>query len=247
MPWFGFQPVTLPEGTPLAEWPCKYSWGDGSNDYWSTGRRMRCFGALVRWNNGGVEIPHAGGGMWIENDGTMTYDTLIQVCEGVPWVKFALSHIPLATRFEQITAIPKKPESADPSLHTALQGLGDEINEDVHEACGAFDDPDLWYPGVEDGIQPVSDEHVELVIWALQRELNRELRPGGGYDRLPAVRLMELPPRVQRAVVERRRLRYREFGINRTDWQRGEWSLWDVPEDRDWLPRRAARLGKATA
>ena len=136
------------------------------------------------------------------------------------------------------------------TLATELHDLALEIMEDIQEACAALDDPDIWYPGVDDGIEPVPDEHVELVIWGLQRELNRELRvydTASGYAGkapLPAVPLAELPWRVQRALAERRRLRYNQFGIGYDQWLSNKWSLWEVPEDPDWVPRRVIREGR---
>ena len=131
----------------------------------------------------------------------------------------------------------------NPSLWEVLQDLGDEIAIDVHEACAAFADPDVWYAGVDEGIEPVPDEHVALVIAALQRELNRETRyPDGsgfsfGGEKLPPAPLALLPWRVQRALAERRRLRYAQWGLGRAEWESGHWSLWNVPDDPDWLPR----------
>lgn len=131
----------------------------------------------------------------------------------------------------------------DPELPSSLQDLGDEINEDVSEACAALDDPECWYAGVDDGIEPVDDEHVGRVIEALQRELDRELRRYKmAFGLRPAAPLAELPWRVQRALAERRRLRYAEFGIGHEQWEANSWSLWDVPEDPDWLPRRTRRM-----
>lgn len=128
----------------------------------------------------------------------------------------------------------------DPTLHIGLQDLGDDINVDVHDACeAAFHS--LPYAGVDDGIEPVTDDHVRLVIPALQRELDRELRsgPGGGHH-LPAYPLKTLPWAIQRALAERRRLRYQQFGLTREVWKRATWSLWDVPLDDDYIPLRAA-------
>lgn len=129
----------------------------------------------------------------------------------------------------------------NPSLPDALQDLGDEIAIDVHEACVAFEDPGVFYAGVDEGIEPVTDAHVALVIAALQRELNRELRDKSGVnygDRLPAAPLALLPWRVQRALAERRRLRYAQWGIGAAEWESGYWSLWNVPDDPGWLPRQ---------
>ena len=39
-----------------------------------------------------------------------------------------------------------------PELPDVLQDLAEEIAIDVHEACVAFDEPDCFYPGVDDGI-----------------------------------------------------------------------------------------------
>lgn len=130
----------------------------------------------------------------------------------------------------------------DPELHPALQDLGAEILSDVHDACYAFNDPGLYYPGIDDGIEPVSDDHVKLVIWALQRELNRETRghPTTGA-RLPAVPLTELPWRIQRALAERRRFRFLQYGITKERWLAGKWSLLDIREDPDFVPRRWLR------
>lgn len=137
----------------------------------------------------------------------------------------------------------------NPALHSALQDLGDEIIEDIVEALETLDNPSHYYPGIDEGIEPVTDDHVELVIFAMQRELNRELRatytrPLVHHVSLPAAPLNQLSPAVQRALVERRRLRFAQFGIGRTAWQANCWSVWNVPEDPDWVPRRAQRLAE---
>jgi len=124
---------------------------------------------------------------------------------------------------------------SDASLHVGLQDLGYQINDDVSKACAAFNNPDLFYPGVDE-VEPVDDEHVKLVIWALNRELHRELRQGKDGKVLPAVPLSELPWRIQRALVERRRFRYQQWGITRKNWEDGSWSLWNVPINEDWVP-----------
>jgi hypothetical protein len=132
------------------------------------------------------------------------------------------------------------PSCGNAYLTDGLQDLGDQIVSDIHEACQAFDDPGLWYPGVDDGIEPVTDEHVARVIEGFQRELRRELRnPQGSrntQDAFPAAALSELPWRVQRALVERRRLRFAQWGVGRRQWESNCFSLWDIPEDPDWVP-----------
>jgi hypothetical protein len=131
---------------------------------------------------------------------------------------------------------------SNPKLPDCLQDLANDWFVDVHEACWAFDDPDLWYPGVDEGIEPVSDEHVRLVIAATERELSREERPPqrslySSKPKLPWAPLHKLPWRVQQALVERRRLRFAQWGIGRAEWDSGTWSLWNIPEDPDWRPR----------
>lgn len=128
----------------------------------------------------------------------------------------------------------------DPELPESLQDLANEISLDAREACSGFDNPDVWYPGVDKGIEPLPDSHVLLVIGALQRELERERRNIHGQNmepKLPAAQLSKLPWRIQRALAERRRLRYAQWGIGRAQWESGLWSLWDIPEDAEWAPR----------
>lgn len=145
-------------------------------------------------------------------------------------------------RDERFAALPFTYVSAkDPELHRGLQDLGWMIGWDIHEACDAFDNPDIWYPGVDEGIDPVPDSLIEVVIPALQRELDRELRypenqRGFAGSVLPAVPLAELPWRIQRAITERRRYRYKQFGLSNANRESGVWSLWDVPSDDDWIP-----------
>lgn len=125
----------------------------------------------------------------------------------------------------------------DPELHPALQDLAYAIGSDLTEACNGFTDPDYYYPGVDEGIEPVTDDHVRLVIWGALRELKRELRQqkGGGLVR-PHAPIDELPWRFQRAFAERRRMRYQQYGIGRAEWETNQWGLWAIPEDADWVP-----------
>jgi len=181
----------------------------------------------------------------------MPWAEAIKAAEQAEEFHVVLANLPLTSipRRRTFDRIPTSEEYAIPTgqnredeVTAILQDLAWEITDDITEACDAFDNPDAWYPGVDDGIEPVTDEHVELVIWGLQRELNREprIRPGGGPMR-PAPPLNELPWRVQRALAERRRLRYLQFGIGREQWERNSFSLWDIWEDPDWLPRRVLR------
>lgn len=149
----------------------------------------------------------------------------------------ACSSDPVYTTLDEVRESGRQWSNA--SLHPALQDLGDAIVRDIHDACAALDDPNLWYAGVDEGIWPVPDDHVELVIAAMQRELFRELRNAKGEmakPRLPAVRLAELPWNVQRALAERRRLRYQQWGIGKLEWLTNQWFVSNVPEDPEWRP-----------
>ena len=220
----------------------------------SPGRRLRVFATLVSCYQGDVRR----GGVVLATDAEgLTFAQVLARAEADPRLRAEFERLPLTETAALVAyrSIPDGYEAvgrSDAALHAALQDLGDEINEDVREACYAFDDPDLWYPGVDEGIEPVPDEHVELVVWALGRELQRELRDrdGGGSRQsagaLPAAPLERLPWPVKRALAERRRWHYGRYGIDSAAWERGVWSLWDVAEDADWRPRRALRMGGLT-
>ena len=224
---------------------------DPTSDDVSPGRRLRVFAALVQPSR--VGFPQDAAGAWWSPgqlaDGA-TYGELLRLTESdgpYAGAREALSHLPLRVGLGPlIRELPAAVErSRDPELHLALQDLANEINEDIREALEVLDDPRAYYPGVDIGIEPVTEEHVRLTVWALQRELDRELRSSSGYNgpgSLPAAPLAELPGHVQRALVERRRLRFMQWGIGRAQWEANDWSLWDVPEDVSYLPRRAERL-----
>lgn len=233
-----------------------------------SGRQTRCFAMLVTMRC----VVEGGGRAYAltrvaesaapaEFPGHATFGELREAFFAREDARRALSAIPLrrgASPDKLITAIPQdyKPTitstQVDPALHVALHDLSLTIIEDIREAAPALYDPGHWYPGVDEGIEPVPDEHVDLVIWALQRELDRERRSRPGTvdanveayygwmgipgSPLPPLPLANLPRRVQRALVERRRLRYQQWGIGRTEWATGYWSLFNVPEDPDFLP-----------
>lgn len=225
---------------------------DPATEDTSPGRRLRVFAALVARVDQGIAMAgEVGLAPWlITMDGAPTYGELLAAIESgeLPGAEKLFAALPLrvVTDGPLLSAVPAdcRPASRDPELHVALQDLGNEINEDLHEAFAALDDPNYYYPGVDVGIEPVTDDHVELVTWAMQRELDRERRTklGPYTELLPPAPIKELPWHIQRAVVERRRLRYRQWGIGREQWLRGAWSLWDVPSDPGYEPRRALRL-----
>jgi hypothetical protein len=258
--WFdpGYEPHAAqpPVFVPLAD--RQVSAFDPSRIDPSAGRRLRVVATLVHG------IDPASGSValrdthqpFISPGRPLTYAELLDCIETDPaleHVRQILSMLPLRLGHPRpvIEAIPPEHQwtARDPDLPPALQDLGDEINEDIREGLEAFDNPNVYYAGIDDGIEPVDDEHVKLVIWAMQRELNRELRPNegryGGSPPLPAAPLAELPWHIQRAIVERRRLRYQQWGIGREEWESGYWNVWKVPRDDDYVPRRSARLAPA--
>ncbi len=221
----------------------------------SPGRRLRVFAALVCGSPGGITFTGMGHTRvpFLAPSRPISYRQLLRAIEKSPrftMLHHELSELPLRIGdcSKMFTTIPEEYQHnrRDPDLHPALQDLGDEINEDIREALAALDDPHHYYPGIDEGIEPVSDEHVELVTWALQRELNRELRTGGGFYGstavLPAAPLAALPWDVKRALAERRRWRYKQWGLGKDQWKRGSWSLWEVPDDPEYVPRRSQRL-----
>ena len=152
---------------------------------------------------------------------------------------------PIHKRLNRLPICYEREESvyANAELPRSLQDLADEIQVDIHEALNTIDNPKYWYPGADVGI---SNDHVQAVIKALQRELDREPRDSEGrrwhgndnIKNLPVYQLSDLSQSTQRALVERRRLRFQQFGITPKSWSTGTFSLWDVPEDPLWLPRQ---------
>lgn len=226
--------------------------------YWddvSPGRRLRAFARLVRG--------HADGTTWFAEAyplwaGEVSYATLMSICEVTQHEAFASLAIATTGYTGPRTTTPDGGSAAanvlPPSRNRALQDLADEIQEDICEACLTLDNPHIYYAGVDDGsIEPVPDDLVRLVIWGMQRQLNHELRSaapvyGGVHMEMPATNgprpafpLDKLAWPVQRALVERRRLRHQQWGIGRAQWETNTWSLWDVPLDWDYVPRRAVR------
>ncbi len=246
--------------TSLACEPVRSSWTSPAAD--AAGRRLRVFARLVRCSGpststGAMEYRvYAGGSVLLCTAAHPTYGDTLARAAAVPEAREALARLPLRQGCDEGSAVLSSLDQIsnrgrNAEVPDALQDLAEEIAIDVHEACAAFDGPDLWYPGVDEGIEPVPDDHVQLVIAALQRELDRERRNALGQNvepRLPPAPLAELPWPVQRALAERRRLRFAQYGIGRAQWQSGAWSIWDVQEDPDWVPRRLAiGAGRQTA
>lgn len=122
------------------------------------------------------------------------------------------------------------------ALSEPLQDLADELQEDIAEAAEAWH-AERPYPGVAEYLdEPLPDARVAPVIAAMQIALDKERRDGR-----PPFALAAMPFAYQRGIAERRRLRYQQWGISEQVRARGTWSVWDVPEDPEWIPRRAVR------
>lgn len=211
----------------------------------SPGRRMRVFSRLVEVSSNFRTVRISSNSLVLAKFETEpTYGETLARIEGDPELREKFNGMALRTAGYSIgdggpspvySAVPAdyiwEKARRDPELHGALQDLARAVVTDLTEACAAFDNPDLYYPGVDEGIEPVTDEQVELVTWAVMRELKREPR-----RTLPSAPIDQLPWNIRRAFAERRRLRFQQWGIGRVQWETNSWSLWDVPEDVDWVP-----------
>jgi hypothetical protein len=122
------------------------------------------------------------------------------------------------------------PQNGNPELPPFLQDLGNLIADEMTKAGDLSIDYvsehlDLLYP------VSLESEHVRNVIYAMQRELDRE-----GMSRGMPLVLDRLPYERQEMLVWRRRYWYAKFGITPETWQRGTFNLADVedmlyPED----------------
>lgn len=128
------------------------------------------------------------------------------------WARDALSMIPI-TR-------PARSSLGDPDLVPMLQDLADILADEATEAFNAE-----YYPGIPE--VDVPDEHVDVVMRALQREMDREAK---SRQRVPAC-YEELPRERQRALAERRRWWFGRYSISPERWATGQWVLWDVTDD----------------
>lgn len=238
---------------PLAARPVGSAFSPGSSADGldpSPGRRLRVFGALIqhsRYTTPSIIMRNETGAL-LTAEAEMSHADALAACEADEAARTRLDSLYLRAGGvpTMLLEMGGSPGGSNPSLAEALQDLADEIVEDIREALNAADDPSGYFPGVDSGIEPVPDDHVRMVMWAMQRELNREKRDRFGAmqdPRLPAAQLADLPPLIQRALAERRRLRFAQYGIGRAEWESGKWSLWKVPEDPEWVPRRALRMG----
>jgi len=137
---------------------------------------------------------------------------LMAACSANTWSRDRLDNVPISR--------PGRSALSDPELVPMLQDLADIL---AAEAGQAF--TSSYYPGMPD-VQ-IPDEHVEVVMRALQREIDRE---GRSRQRHP-VEFLGLPKERQRALAERRRWWFQKFSITPNRWATGHWSVWDVSEE----------------
>jgi len=215
---------------------------DPRNNRTAAGRRMRVIAPLLSaaGSKGNKIYLSLKASKEIDRTPTIVTEDAISYAQAMEMIDKDPTYAEARDRLSKIQLRYITSGAVDHELHFCLQDLGDEINWDIHEACAAFDNPDVWYPGVDDEIEPVTDEHIDKVIDAMQRELNRELRgtPLSGSKKLPAAPLAKLPQRVKRALVERRRYRFLQYGITKKNWEDNVFSVWNVREDPEFIPRR---------
>jgi hypothetical protein len=111
-----------------------------------------------------------------------------------------------------------------------FQDLADDLVETIRQIVDAWAN-DRWFPPPE-GIDPMSDDHVRLVVWGMERELAREPR------NRPHVPLTQLPFKYQRLMAEWRRRLFYDWGITREVWNRGYILAQEIPLDPDYFPIR---------
>jgi len=129
----------------------------------------------------------------------------------------ALRRIPEAR--QRLSELPiKQPYAACNELNVILQDLADIIAWECAQAFTAD-----YYPGVP-GIEPLTRDHVEAVMAAMQYGLSKEAI----RRKVPAANYADLPWERQVALAERRRYWFHQFGIDRKAWEQGTFSLWKV-------------------
>jgi hypothetical protein len=142
-----------------------------------------------------------------------TLNGLLAACSANTWSRDRLSNIPIAR--------PGRSALSDPELVPMLQDLANILAWEATQAFSA-----AYYPGVPEVSVP--EAHVEAVMDALQREMDRE---GKSRQRTP-IEFASLPPDRRRALAERRRWWFGKFSITPERWQTGYWSLWEVSDEQ---------------
>ena len=175
--------------------------------------RERAFARLVQsLQHDSIEFVHAPQQMFQIHPVSASLEGLMCACSVNTWAHDQLSSIPI-TR-------PARSPLGDAELVSMLQDLADVL---AWESTQAFLSD--YYPGIPDVSVP--EDHVEVVMAALQREMDRE---GRSRQREPA-QFSSLPRERQRALAERRRWWFSRFSITPERWETGHWSLWDVSDE----------------
>lgn len=175
--------------------------------------RQRAFARVVSaLHHDSIEFVHAPQQVFQIHPVESSLEGLIYACSANTWPRDSLSTIPIVR--------PARSALSDPELVPMLQDLADIL---AIEATNAFSAD--YFPGIPD--VDVPDEHVDVVVGALQREMDRE---GKSRQREPA-RYENLARDRQRALAERRRLWFSKFSITPERWLTGKWSLWEVTEE----------------
>ncbi len=175
--------------------------------------RERTFSRLVEClDHDSIKFAHAPEQLCQIHPIEPTLGGLIAACAANTWSRDRLANIPISR--------PGRSALSDPELVPMLQDLADIL---AIEATDAF--RESYYPGVPD--VEMTEQNVEDVMCALQREMDRE---GTSRQRAP-VQFAALPKERQRALAERRRWWFQKFSITPERWQTGCWSLWDVSEE----------------
>lgn len=129
-------------------------------------------------------------------------------------------------------------QAVDVELNYSLQDLADIVAWEATEAFTAH-----HYTGRD--VEALSKDHIHELMVALQREMDRESHRTG---RKPGV-FLDLPFERQRALAERRRWWFQQFGITPRQWKKGTFSLWKVSNKIHWPPEgfynRYNKVGRA--
>jgi hypothetical protein len=116
-----------------------------------------------------------------------TPDGLLYACSANTWARDALAMLPI-TR-------PARSSLGDPELVPMLQDLADILADEASSAFTAD-----YYPGVPD--VDVPEEHVSVVMQALQREMDREAKSRQRVPARPPARAGRTAPLVVRTLLD---------------------------------------------
>jgi hypothetical protein len=180
----------------------------------ASGLRERAFCRLVEGiDHDAIKFTHAPQQIFQIHPVESTLGGLLAACSANTWSRERLANVPISRAGRSALS--------DPELVPMLQDLGNILAWEATQAFTAS-----YYPGVPD--VGVSDNHVDLVMQAMQREMDRE---GKSRQRIP-IEFTRLPKDRQRALAERRRWWFTKFSITPERWHSGYWSLWEVADEQ---------------